>query len=159
LKSRSDLLQSELDEAPLHVTDRSRRTCERRSLAGRHGVLSDDWDGAIGGTLVASVDLTNAQFCAEIVTNCQSYTSLPFHFDAPVTIQAGHDYIATLTSTVDSAQADAYFIKGPQTFNVQDPSGNALPPADTTNTPEPASWMMLAPAGFLVAFRLRKRLA
>lgn len=70
-----------------------------------------------GTTALASMTLTNAQFCAP-VSNCQSYAYHTFTFPSPAVLAAG-SYSLVLTSTATPQQNDAYFVKGGGTvFNV-----------------------------------------
>jgi hypothetical protein len=111
------------------------------------------WDGNVGGTLAAP---TGAILVASVTLLAgsvgSSYTPTSFTFPTPFTLQAGHSYVATLTS---SAPANAgWFIKTPNSppfYTLQDPNGNPPPP----QVPEPATSAMVGGALVIVA-RLKR---
>lgn len=103
------------------------------------------------GTLVATADVA-----ASAVTN--SYSPVDFFFNSPVTLNAGDDYIATLTSDTGTNGSQQYDIKGINSLTIQDSTGgNGNPLQDpNTATPEPDTVVMMAAGGLLIALG-RKR--
>jgi hypothetical protein len=113
------------------------------------------------GSLIGSVNLTNATFCAQ-VGNCGQFASHPFLFVAPVPLVAGTTYFAALTSPAANVQSLAYFIKN-DSFFISDQNGTAIQPQPVTfgtppasPTPEPRSLTLLA-VGFGLVWGLNRR--
>jgi hypothetical protein len=110
------------------------------------------------GTLLASVTLDNATFCAQ-AANCGTYVFHQF-FISPVTLLSGQTYYAALTSSAPDTQSQAYFIKS-DTFFVSDENGtpvvpSPLGPGPVTETPEPSTVMLSGLGLVMLGFLGRK---
>jgi hypothetical protein len=79
------------------------------------------------GPLVASIELTNAAFCAQ-VTQCQQFNEIDFLFGTPATLDAYKTYFLNLTSTAGDRANQQYFIKGASAdLTFVDGNGTAIP--------------------------------
>ena len=115
----------------------------KESVNNASSITLSLWDGNVGGTLAAP---TGATLVASVTLLAGSvggsYKPTSFTFSTPFTLQTGHSYVATLTS---SAPANAgWFIKTPNSppfYTIQDPSGNPPP-----HVPEPSTSAMMAGA-------------
>ena len=106
------------------------------------------WDGNVAGTLAAPMGATLVASVTLLAGSVGgSYTPTHFTFATPFTLQTGHSYVATLTST---APANAgWFIKTPNSppfYTISDPNGNPPP-----QVPEPSTSAMVGGALALVA--------
>ena len=121
------------------------------------------WDTTVGATLVPM--LSGGPFI-NITGNLVDMVTVPasavpgtyatttsFDFATPYTIQAGHSYIATLTSSTPSKSA-AYKIKQIAAVSIQDANGN---PLSDSPAPEPSTWAMMAGGLALALVSARKR--
>jgi len=113
------------------------------------------------GTLLDSINLTHANFCAQ-TGNCGSFARHDFWFSLPVALTVGQTYFAQLSSNAADVQSLAYFIKSDSSF-VSDSNGipvNPQPIGQLTSSavPEPATGLLtfLAIAGAVQAARLRR---
>jgi hypothetical protein len=104
------------------------------------GITLRLWEGNVGGTLASPTGalLESAVVSASSVSS--SYTPTSFLFLTAAAIQAGHHYVATLTSNTGTTGNAQYFIKGIDVLNIQDSNGGGL----TDPVPEPSTWAMMA---------------
>lgn len=116
---------------------------------------------AASNNLIAQVTMTNAQFCAQ--APCNQYNVRDFHLVSPVQLTAGMTYFASLTSTAPDRQAEAYFIKASSGFKIVDANGSVITPAPivnpsgNTDSPEPATGLLIGTAAALMFYRQRKK--
>jgi hypothetical protein len=109
------------------------------------------YSGTNSGTAVASLSLTNAAFCAQLGSNCQSFGAVNFQFSSPLALAAQTTYYIDLTSTAGTTGSQQYFIKGASsTLSFVDSSNNPIPAQDLVTTsnpvPEPAPIGIVATA-------------
>ena len=100
------------------------------------------------GLLLASIDLTNLEFCPG--GGCNQFTNVDFLFSTPVDLTTGVNYFAELTSSAPNSQSQAYFIKS-GSFFISDLNGNAINPqpingSDPPAVPEPPTVLLTASA-------------
>lgn len=119
-------------------------------------ITFDLWDGNVGGTLASPTGATlvaTATIAAGTVGS--SYTPTAFTFSTPFTLQVGHSYVATLTSTAPSNAG--WFVKTPNSapyYTVQDPNGDNPPTG--SSAPEPSTSTLMGGALLLVAGALKR---
>ena len=139
------------------------------------------WQGGLGGTEVAWVTWTAAEFCAykaSLSDNCQQLVAadpVPLYFTddhtapsalfptdsnatgtvTPYSLILGDSYLAVLTSDASTQGSVQYFIKGPNQLTVADSTGTPLPPPP--DTPEPGTWLTMSTGLALSLIGLAKR--
>ena len=101
------------------------------------------------GSVLASLNLTHATFCAPPVGNCGQFATHQFFFATPVPLVPGTTYFAALTSSAADVQSLAYFIKN-NSFFISDVDSVAIPPQPVAfgapavlPTPEPSPLPLL----------------
>ena len=111
------------------------------------------WDGSIGGTPVTSVSVPGTSFS-------HSFALVDFTFSNAVTMEMGHQYIATLTSAANTT--DGYFIKPDSSLILNQLNGTGPQAggivANSAAVPEPGTVVLMATgvAGLLMALRKRR---
>lgn len=147
--------QTQIDA--LHSTTWSFAAVSNFSLGGGEFVMKDGSSTSAdimlnvylgtstAGTLLASVDLSQPNFCSLHGGNCQSFSTTDFFFTSALNIIQGDTYYIALTSTAANQQSVAYFIKGLGASSIVDSNNNALPGQTLTSTavPEPISLTLL----------------